>query len=156
MARRWVGLVVSGDRVTVIDASITDSGPLELQSDLTWKLQAGDRPAAYHVLSQQCTNYLRENNIEKVLIKASATSRSGVKLAHFLSAELRGVIQAAAASECEVKPTTKSALSRNFGDRSVDEYTKDERYWDLNFDGNKIRAGSREAALMLLAERDKE
>jgi hypothetical protein len=146
-------MVASGDKVVIADAEVPDAGPLVLQADITWRLQAGDKPAAYHVLSQQCSNYLRENCIAKVLVKASATSRSGVRLAHFHSAELRGIVQAAAASVCEVKVMSKAALSRNFGERKVDEYTKDDDYWDQHFTGESLRAGSREAALMLLAER---
>ena len=153
MSERWVGMVVSGDKVTIVDAEIPDTGPLVLQSDVTWKLQDGDRPEAYNVLSQQCVNYLRENGIDKVLVKASATSRAGVRLGHFHSAELRGATQAAAASVCKVKTMSKAVLSRNFGDRKVDEYTKDDGYWDQHFDGEPLRVGSREAAIMLLAER---
>lgn len=146
-------MVVSGDKVTVVDAEMVDTGPLILQADVTWKLQSGDRPNSYHVLNQQCANYLQGNNISKVLIKASATSRTGVKLGHFYSAELRGVVQACAASICEVKLVSKAALSRNFGERKVDEYTKDDDYWEQHFSGCDLRSGSREAAIMLLAER---
>lgn len=153
MSERWVGVVVSGEKVTVVDAEIPADGPPILQTDVTWKMQSGERADAYHVLSQQCSNYLRENKIDKVLVKASATSRSGVKLGHFHSAELRGVIQAAAASVCKVKAISKSTLSRNFGDRKVDEYAKDDDFWDEHFDGVALRSGSREAAIMLLAER---
>lgn len=153
MSERWVGMVVSGDKVTVVDAEVTEKGSLTLQADVTWKLQSGEKPAAYHVLSQQCANYLKENNISKVLIKASATSRAGVKLGHFHSAELRGAVQACAASVCEVKVISKAALSRNFGERKVDEYAKDDDYWEQHFDGEELRIGSREAAIMLLAER---
>ncbi len=153
MPERWVGMVVSGDKVTVVDAEIPDTGPLILLADITWKLQNGDRPKALNVLSQQCANYLSENNIDKVLIKASATSRAGVKLGHFHSAELRGATQAGAASVCEVKAMSKRAQSRYFGKRKVDEYTKDDGYWEQHFDGEPLRAGSREAAIMLLAER---
>lgn len=153
MSERWGTLLVSGEKVTVVDAEIPTSGPLVPQADITWKLQSGDRPAAYHVLSQQCADYLREYKIDKVLVKASATSRSGVKLGHFHSAELRGAIQSSAASVCSVKAISKASLSRNFGERKVDEYTKDEEYWHKHFSGEALRAGSREAAVMLLAER---
>ncbi|WP_395175369.1 hypothetical protein [Roseibium alexandrii] len=153
MPERWVGMVVSGDRVTVVDASVPQDGLIELQADITWRLQAGDRPNAYHVVSQQCINYLRENKVDKVLIKASATSRSGITLAHFHSAELRGTVQAASAAVSQVKIVSKAALSRNFGSRKVDDYTKDDHYWEVHFNGEPLRVGSREAAIMLLAER---
>ena len=153
MSDRWVGIVASGDRVTVVDAEVPDTGPLVLQADVTWRLQDGEKPEAYTVIHQQCTNYLRENQIVKVLVKASAASRSGVKISHFYSAELRGVVQSAAASVCNVKTVAKAALSRNFGERKVDEYTKDNVFWDQHFAGEPLRAGSREAAILLLAER---
>ncbi|MBT3400858.1 MAG: hypothetical protein HOL07_14165 [Rhodospirillaceae bacterium] len=153
MTERWVGLVISGEKVTVADAEVPDDGPLILQADLTWKLQTGSKPAAYYALSQLCSNYLRENGIEKVVIKASATSQSGVRLGHFHSAELRGVIQSAAASVCEVKVIPKAAVSKNFGDRKVDEYIKDTGFWGQEFNGKPLRSGSREAAMLLLAER---
>ena len=116
------------------------------------KLQGGDRAAAYSVIGQQCHDYLRANGIAKVLIKASAVSLGGTKIGHLRSAELRGVIKGAAASVCEVKEFSKAALSRNFGERKVDEYAKDDAFWVAHFSGQDLRAGSREAAIMLLAE----
>lgn len=152
MTERWVGMVVSGNKVIVVDAEVPDTGQLVLQNDTTWKLQEGDVPAAYSVISQQCREYVRGNGVSKVLIKASAVSRDGTKLAHLQSAELRGVIQAASASECEVKVCSKSVLSKTFGKRKVDEYTKDNGFWQAHFTGQSLRTGSREAAIMLLAE----
>lgn len=152
MTKRWVGIVVSGDKVIVVDAEVPDAGQLVLQNDDTWKMQGGDRAAAYNVIGQQCHDYLRANGVTKVLIKASAVSLGGTKIGHLRSAELRGVIKGAAASVCEVKEFSKAALSRNFGDRRVDEYAKDDAFWMTNFTGEELRVGSREAAIMLLAE----
>lgn len=115
-------------------------------------MQDGGRAAAYYVIGQQCHDYLRANGITKVLIKSSAVSLGGTKIGHLRSAELRGVIEGAAASVCEVKEFSKAALSRNFGDRKVDEYAKDDAFWVTHFTGAELRVGSREAAIMLLAE----
>ncbi|MDK3016516.1 hypothetical protein [Pseudodonghicola flavimaris] len=152
MTKRWVGIVVSGDKVIVVDAEVPDAGQLVLQNDDTWKMQGGDRAAAYNVIGQQCHDYLRANGVTKVLIKASAVSLGATKIGHLRSAELRGVIKGAAASVCEVKEFSKAALSRNFGDRKVDEYAKDDAFWMTHFTGEELRVGSREAAIMLLAE----
>ncbi|MEO0624093.1 MAG: hypothetical protein AAF183_17980 [Pseudomonadota bacterium] len=152
MPERWVGIVVSGDNVIVVDAEVPDNGQLILQNDATWKLQKGDRATGYNVIGQQCRDYVQGNGVTRVLIKASAISLGGTKLAHLHSAELRGVIQGSAASVCRVKEFSKSALSRNFGKRKVDEYTKDEGFWMTHFTGAPLRAGSREAAIMLLFE----
>lgn len=152
MSERWVGIVVTGDKVIVVDAEIPETGQLVLQNDTTWRLQDGDRASGYNVLGKQCRDYLSENGVSKVLIKASAISLGATKLAHLRSAELRGAIQAAAASVCEVKVSSKAALSRSFGKRKVDEYTKDNGFWLRHFTGADLRAGSRESAIMLLAE----
>ncbi|MEY8799775.1 hypothetical protein AB9K35_05580 [Leisingera sp. XS_AS12] len=152
MAERWMGIVVSGDKVIVVDAEVPDDGHLVLQNDDTWKLQTGNRATAYDVINRQCRDYLRANGITKVMIKASAISLGSTKVAHLESAELRGVIQAAAASVCETKILKKATLSRTFGERKVDEYTKDDGFWVKHYTGKDLRVGSREAAIMLLAE----
>ena len=33
MAERWLGVVVSGDKVTIVDAEVPDSGPLVVLAD---------------------------------------------------------------------------------------------------------------------------
>lgn len=152
MTERWVGIVVTGDKAIVVDAEVPDEGQLVLQNDDTWKLQDGDRASAYNVIGQQCRDYLQANGISKALIKASAISLGATKLAHLESAELRGVVQASAASVCETKVLKKASLSRTFGKRKVDEYTKDNGFWVKHFTGEALRVGSREAAIMLLSE----
>lgn len=152
MPERWIGVVVTSDKAIVVDAEVPDKGQLVLQNDETWRLQGGDRATAYSVIGQQCRDYLRANGVSKLLVKASAVSLGGTKIGHLRSAELRGVIKGAAASVCEVKEFSKAALSRNFGERKVDEYAKDNDFWLTHFTGKDLRAGSREAAIMLLAE----
>src|SRR5437762_1321871 len=74
MAGRSVGLVIVGESVTVVDAELPDDPgePLTIVADHTWKLQAGQRAPAYAVLHQRCTDYLRENGVGSVVVKASA------------------------------------------------------------------------------------
>ncbi len=156
MAERWVGFVASGASVVVVDAQIPndeDEG-ITIQSDQTWRLQKGDRVAAYHVLYQQCVNYLEENGIDVAVVKASATlGGGGMKLAHLEGAEVRGVIAAAAASVCTARMVSKAVISRTYGARKVDEYLKDDDFWDEHVEGGNLRAGSREAAMLLIAAR---
>ncbi|HRY49075.1 MAG TPA: hypothetical protein P5186_13590 [Candidatus Paceibacterota bacterium] len=116
------------------------------------KLQDGDRPAAYDTIHGQFMDYVKQRHVQCVCIKGSAVSLGGTKLAHLHAAELRGVIQAAAASAgVDVKLMTKAAASRNFGTRKVDEYLKDETFWsDHNL--TQIRKGLREAAFAAISE----
>ena len=60
---------------------------------------------------------------------------------------------AAAASVCPVRTIVKATISRTFGTRNVDEYVKDDEFWNENVQGVKLRGGSREAALILIADR---
>jgi hypothetical protein len=153
MTERRIGFKVSGDKVIVVDAEVPDDGPIVLQADHTWSLQKGAREDAYNVLYQQVANYLREHDIKRVVLKGSAVNlRGSMKLAHLESAEVRGVVIAAARSVCPVRSVTKAMISRTFGDRNVDEYVKDGDFWDENVEGVNLRTGSREAALLLIAD----
>lgn len=153
MSGRWVGIAVSGDKLTIVDATIDGTKPLVINSDQTWKLQQGDRAKAYNVIHQQVVDYLKNHSIDRVVIKASALSQGGMKKAHLDAAELRGVVTGAAASATEVSILAKAVLSRTFGDRKVDEYIADDAFWTAEVAGVPLRAGSREAALLLLAAR---
>ena len=155
MADRWVGIVASGDKVTMVDAEVPANGPLIVQMDQTLKLQTGDRASAYDTLYNSLTNYFREQKIAKVFVKASAVSKGSVSLAHLSSAEVRGVVMAAAASVCDAQTLAKAAISKGFGKRKVDEYLDDAQFWTDNVDGKDLRAGSREAAILLIAARGK-
>jgi hypothetical protein len=157
MAERWVAFVATSASVVMVDAEIPDDDeqPIILQADQTWCLQKGDRAAAYHVLYQHCANYLEENGADVALIKSSAVlGGGGMKLAHLEGAEVRGVIIAAAASVCTTRIMSKAVISRTYGKRKVDEYLKDSDFWDEHVEGGVLRAGSREAAMLLVAERD--
>ncbi|WP_374303417.1 hypothetical protein [Ferrovibrio sp.] len=152
--KRWLGISVSGDKVIAVDAKINSSGSVIIQSDQSWKLQSGDRNAAYAVMHQQVMDYVQNNGIKKVIVKASALVTGGsTKLAHLHAAELRGVVIAAAASHCTVITLAKALISRTFGNRKVDEYLKDDSFWSSKING-ALRNGSREAAMLLLAAKD--
>jgi hypothetical protein len=127
MTNRWLGLTATKDSVVAVDATIPDNGddPIVIMSDDTWRVQKGDRAAAYHVLHQQCADYIKENGIDTVIVKASAVAGKGsATLGILLSAEVRGVVIAAAASQCQVKALSKALVSRTYGDRKVDEYVE--------------------------------
>ena len=153
MAGRYVGLVVTGKEVRVVDAEIPDdpNQPIGILSDDSWHLQEGRRSEAYDAIYRRCANYLKENKIERVVIKASELSGS-TKLAHLESAELRGVIIAAAASVTDIELVKKSVISKTYGGRKVDEYVKDNAFWGEKTAGD-LRKASREAAMILVATR---
>jgi hypothetical protein len=121
------------------------------------KLQKGDKANAYALMHQRLENYVREKKITRAVIKASAVSQAGKpKLAHFESAELRGVaISALCEGGAKVEVTAKATISRTFGERKADEYVSDDTFWDEQVTGENLRGGSREAALLLLASRRK-
>jgi hypothetical protein len=97
---------------------------------------------------------LKEHDVKHVVIKASELARPA-KLAHFESAELRGVIiAAAAASGVPVTLIKKSVISRTYGHRKVDEYLQDDEFWNEQTTGGPIRKASREAAMVLIASRN--
>jgi hypothetical protein len=156
MVERWLGLTASKESVVVVDATIPDDGgPIVINADDTWRIQKGDRSAAYSVLHQQCADYVKENGIDAVVIKASAvTGRGSATLGFLLSAEVRGVIIAAAASQCSVKALSKAIISRTYGDRKVDEYVADDGFWADKTAGGALRKLSREAAMLLIAARN--
>lgn len=144
--------MVGSDKLTVVDANIPVTGPLTVQFDQTWKLQTGDRSRAYAVVASQVSDYIEANGIERVIIKGSAGSKQAARRAMLEAAELRGVVMCAA-SETVVVPLSKAVISRTFGKRKVDEYVKDDEYWLSAISGAPLRAGSREAAFLLIAAR---
>lgn len=152
MNERWIGLKVSSDAVVLVDAEVPDEGPLVIQADINLPLQRGSRPQAYKVILQQIGDYAREHHIERAIVKASAVSLGGTTKAHLEAAELRGVVLSALAGVVKIQQATKASISRNFGDRKADEYLKDGAFWADEIAG-KLRVGSREAALLLLAAR---
>jgi hypothetical protein len=155
MSKNCVGLVIVGEKVTVVHADVPDdvSMPITIVSDSSWALQQGERGEALAVLHKRCQNFCEQNNIEAAIIKASALPQSGVKLAVLESAEVRGVIIAAAASKTNVEILSKAKISRTYGDRKVDEYLKDDSFWSGKVTGSKLKISSREAAMLIIASR---
>jgi hypothetical protein len=155
MPERKAGFVASGDKVSVVVADIPDdeNDPIDIVFDQTWTLQSGAREPALHVLYQRCANFLREQQIKSVVTKASAVTRSAATLALLQSAEVRGVVIAAAASVAHVQTLAKAVISRTYGDRKVDEYLKDDGFWQAQTKGADLRKQSREAAMLLVASR---
>ncbi|MBP0615762.1 hypothetical protein [Jiella mangrovi] len=154
MAERHVGIVASGEKITIVDLEVPDDGPATLNLDDNWKLQEDDREGAYATLFAQLTNYLREHGIQKVVVKASDSSK-GMGLSHLKSAEVRGVVIAAASTVCPTKAVAKSVLSRTFGERKVDAYLDDKDFWEGKIAGREMKKGSREAVFMVLADQNK-
>lgn len=154
MSSRWIGATVSGEKLVMVDAEVPESGPVVIVADLTVDLPNGDRSAAYCTVYKRLVDYATEKKIDRVFIKESALSLGGTKKGHLLSAELRGVAMAAFASVCPTKTISKASVSRNFGERKTDEYLNDSDFWDGQVSG-KLRTGSREAVMYMLAARKK-
>lgn len=157
MQMRWLGLSSSKESVTVVDAEIPDdaSDPIVIIMDDSWKVQKGNRAAAYSVLHQQCADYVRENQIDAVFVKASAVmGRGSAKLGLLTGAEVRGVIMAAAGSLCATSELSKGVISKTYGDRKVDEYCADDAFWAGKTTGGNLRKLSRETAMLLIAARN--
>jgi hypothetical protein len=69
------------------------------------------------------------------------------------SAELRGAVMAALGAIVPVEVRSKASISKTYGERKVDEYVADADFWKKEIVGVNLRAGSREAAMILLAAR---
>jgi hypothetical protein len=150
MSQKIAGIVVSSTSVQLVILD-EDNGDFELSSQLTLNLQVGSRAAAYRVIHNQLQDQLRQADIACTCVKGSAVSMGGTKKAHLEAAELRGVVMAAAAGVCEVRSVSKSATSRNFGGRSVDEYMKDDAFWSGR-QLDSIKKGMREAAFVAISQ----
>lgn len=153
MDQRWIGIVVSGEKITLVDAMVPDDGPVDIISDQTITLQKGDRAKAYEVMYHRIADYARNNGVQRAFIKASAAGQGPIGKAHLLAAELRGVAMCALAGACDVTSLTKAHVSRRFGERKTDEYVKDNDFWRDETTGQSLRIGSREAVIYMLASR---
>jgi Holliday junction resolvasome RuvABC endonuclease subunit len=153
MSARWVGVTVSGGEVVAVDFVVPATGPLEVVAEVPIKLdQNEDRATALENVYRRVRQYVHEHEIKKVVLKASATMQQPAKLVLLHSAEVRGVVAAAAASGgVRVLFLAKARLSKSFGNRKVDEYLKDNGFWSAEVKGD-LKRGSREAAFMVLAE----
>lgn len=156
MSKYSAGVVVMGESVTVVHAKIPSdpSDPIIIISDNTIKLQTGERGEALAVMYARCVDLFTQTKTESAVIKASALSMSGMKLAALASAEVRGVVIAAAASKTAVTILAKSMISKTYGERKVDEYLADDSFWEDKAEGIKLKKSSREAALLIIASRN--
>lgn len=154
MSERRLGIAVAGDKIIVVEAEVPREGATVIDADLTWNLQKGNRCDAYRVLHHQVTDHISNREIKRVIVKASALSQGGMKKSHLDAAELRGVVICASAmSQAEVVLLGRATISRNFGERKMDEYLKDNSFWSVQVAGIALRGGSREAAMLLIADR---
>jgi hypothetical protein len=154
VSNRECGIIVSGSSVTVFDAEVPDTGALTGVGNHLWNLQNGDRGDALWAMHRRVHSYLSENKITSVVMQATAAGGRPIGKAHLESAELRGVVHCAAASIVPVIVLARNAISKNFGERKVDEYVKDDEFWETNIDGELMKR-SRAAALLLLHKRSK-
>lgn len=154
MKERWVGIVPSSKKVTLVHLEYEVFDDIVVNDDTKWDLPTGDEPQAYLTLFNQMSDYLKQNNVKHVVVKGSTPSPSGGRMAHLKTAEVRGVIIAACAkSNAQVHILTKSTISRNFGKRKFKEYIEDDNFWDERIDPETIRKGSREAIFLIFAVR---
>ena len=153
MAKRWMGVAVTGNKAVLVTAIEEDGKSLQIIADDTIDLQSGDRAAAYKVMHDRVSDRVKHNKVEDVFIKSSAVSMSSMKITHLEAAELRGVVIAAAGTGARVRVVSSAQISRTFGKRKFDDYVKDDDFWSANVAGAKLRSGSRPAALLLVAAR---
>lgn len=156
MSKYRAGVVVGGESVTVVYAEVSSDAndPIVVISDNTIKLQKGERGEALSVMYARCVDLFTQTKTESAVIKASALSMSGMKLAALASAEVRGVVIAAAASKTAVAMLAKAKVSKTYGERKVDEYLSDDSFWAAKAIGIKLKKSSREAAMLIIASRN--
>ncbi len=145
-----IAVVVVSEKIVLAEGTINADQTVTIIKDETFDLEKGDRKLAYVVMHKRIADRLMQG-IESVVLKASAGGRNPATTAVLHAAELRGVFLAAVPNHVPVRQLQKNHLSRNFGSRKVDEYLKDDVFFDENFDGADLRKGSREAAFLLLS-----
>lgn len=152
MTKLLAGVSVSSSATNIVILKKKSDG-FVFVSQATIQKPEGDSAAAYGVVYEQFKDLLSQSKIECTCVKASALSQGGMKLAHLEAAELRGVALAAAASVGEVRCVSKATTSRTFGKRKVDEYIKDDTFWDgLGLNSTTLKKGMREAAFTVISQ----
>lgn len=151
-ATRWAGITVGSKDVVVVTMNVPgDGGAPQVMDDQTIVLQSGSRPDAYVTLHGRVQDLIREGGISKVVVKESTPSK-GTTTAHLEACEVRGVVYAAAAVVADVLTLSKLRVTKTFGERSADEYMKDDKWWATTVVGSTRKSPrSREAALMILS-----
>lgn len=147
-----IAAVVASEKVVLVEGELNDDNTVTIIKDETFDLEKGDRQLAYTVMHKRIKDRL-SHGAEQVVLKASAGGRNPATSAVLHAAELRGVFLSSVPGGVPVRQLQKNALSRNFGSRKVDEYLKDDEFFEANFSGANFRKGSREAAFLLLSAR---
>lgn len=151
MSEGWLGVVVSGADAACVHLECGEYAPT-LVNQFTWSLQAGDRASAYVTLYERIKDYVQEQGITKVALKASAVGQARTTVSHLHSAELRGIVSTAAkVAGADVIFVQKGVISRTFGARKVDEYIKDDTFWESGIIGDVAKT-RREAAFQVLSQ----
>jgi len=145
-----ISVAVTSDEIILVEGSYNDDNTVTLIMDETFDLEDGDRQLAYVVMHKRIYDRLSQG-VEQVIVKASAGGQYPAKTGVLHSAELRGVFLSAVPPTVSVTQLQKSAVSRTFGSRKVDDYVKDDAFIAEHFSGYRLRKGSREAAILLLA-----
>jgi hypothetical protein len=148
-----ISAVVTSEKIILTEGAYNDDGTVTLIKDETFNLEEGDRQLAYAVMHKRIADRLAQK-VDLVVLKASAGGQYAAKTVVLHSAELRGVFLSAIPTGLAVKQLQKNAVSRSFGSRKVDEYLKDDEFFEEKFGGAVLRKGSREAAFLLLAAAD--
>lgn len=146
-----VGIVVGSESVVLVEGKQDRDGTITLIKDETFDLEDGDRHKAYAVMHRRILDRFSSGAIAKAVFKASSAGKFSATQGLLHAAELRGVVLAAIPDRVQVVQSHKKTLSRHFGSRKVDDYTKDDAWWQTNFSG-PCRKGSREAAFLILAD----
>ncbi|MDW9533624.1 hypothetical protein RWE87_27425 (plasmid) [Sinorhizobium meliloti] len=147
-----ISAAVTSEKIILVEGSYNNDGTITVIKDETFNLEGGDRQLAYVVMHKRIADRLSQD-IEQVVLKASAGGQYAAKTVVLHSAELRGVFLSAVPAGVNVTQVQKNAVSRNYGSRKVDEYVKDDNFIGEHFSGAGLRKGSREAAILLLAAR---
>jgi hypothetical protein len=151
---RWLGMLAGSHAVILVELEQATPDTLVICNDETIELQTGPRPIAYSVLHKRIVGYIRDRQIDHVVIKGSAGSQQAATTGMLESAEVRGVVAAAAAcAEVDTSLWNKASASRRKGHRKVDDYVNDEDFWvKQRLGGRKLRKGSREAAFAVFCK----
>ena len=145
------GVVVASEKIIVVEGERNPNGTVTLLKDEVFTLEKGDRHIAYAAMHKRITDRMA-HGITEVTLKASSAGKFTGSQAALLAAELRGVFISAVPHTIQLKQEHVKNLSKA-GSRKVAEYTKDDDWWDNNFSGD-IRKGSREAAYLILENKD--
>jgi hypothetical protein len=154
MSSLWCGVIVSGSDVTCLAATYTGE-EITTHSDTSFTLASGSRPEAYATMFHRMASFLKEAKVTKVVVKGSAAMR-GATIKHLESAELRGVIIAAAAeARARVFVQNPAGFSKmKIGGTLIKDLKTDDSYWNRCGASDIKKILSREAALLILIQRE--